>query len=170
LVPQSGLVFSSALSCKPDSRALKGEKPYITGIMLLTPPQGPSNNNNNSKHSTQRPLSTLASRSYLTFFLLFHKPSIFNFIMDVFQHITESHGALHSPCGEAPQQRRPLTPQHALIGFTPTPTHPSALHTRARPNLPSRHRSHAQRSRSRAHFTPQHWLLCHLGLYQFEFY
>jgi len=28
---------------------------------------------------------------------------------------------------------------HALIGFTPTPTHPSALHTRARPYLLSRH-------------------------------
>ena len=27
----------------------------------------------------------------------------------------------------------------ALIGFTPTPTHPSALHTRARPYLLSRH-------------------------------
>ena len=29
--------------------------------------------------------------------------------------------------------------KHALIGFTPTPTHPSALHTRARPYFPSRH-------------------------------
>jgi len=29
--------------------------------------------------------------------------------------------------------------KHALIGFTPTPTHPSALHTRARPYLLSRH-------------------------------
>jgi len=28
---------------------------------------------------------------------------------------------------------------HALIGFTPTPTHPSALHTRARQYLLSRH-------------------------------
>ena len=33
----------------------------------------------------------------------------------------------------------PLTPQHALVGFTSTPTHPSALHTRARPYLPPRH-------------------------------
>jgi len=29
--------------------------------------------------------------------------------------------------------------KHALIGFIPTPTHPSALHTRARPCLLSRH-------------------------------
>jgi len=28
--------------------------------------------------------------------------------------------------------------KHALIGFTPTPTHPSALHTRTRPYLPPR--------------------------------
>jgi hypothetical protein len=55
-----------------------------------------------------------------------------------------------------------LPPQHALIGFTPTPTHQSALQTCARPYLLSRHRPHAQRSR--AHFTPQHWLLCLLGL------
>ena len=51
----------------------------------------------------------------------------------------ESCGALHNPCGGAPQQRRPLTPKHALIGFTPTPPNPSALHTRARPCLLSRH-------------------------------
>ena len=53
-------------------------------------------------------------------------------IMNCFQQIPESCGALHSPCGGAPQQRGPLTPQHALIGFTPTSTHPSALHIRAR--------------------------------------
>ena len=48
--------------------------------------------------------------------------------------------------------------KHILIGFTPTRTHPSALHTRARPYLLSRN--------TRApHFTPQHWLLCHMGLY-----
>ena len=23
--------------------------------------------------------------------------------------------------------------------------------------------------RTRTHFTPQHWLLCHMGMYQFEF-
>jgi hypothetical protein len=94
------------------------------------------------------------------------KPAFSKHIINCFQHIPGSCGALHSPYGGAPQQRRPLTPQHALIGFTPTPTHPSAvhtLHTRARPYLLSRHRPHAQRSR--AHFTPQHWLLCHLGLY-----
>ena len=27
--------------------------------------------------------------------------------------------------------------------------------------------THAQRTR--AHFYPQHWLLCHMGLYKFEF-
>jgi hypothetical protein len=84
-------------------------------------------------------------------------------IMNCFQHIAGSCGALQNPCGGAPQQRRPLTPQHALFGFTPTPTHPSALHTRARPYLLSRHRPRVQRSR--VHFAPQHWLLCHLGLY-----
>ena len=44
------------------------------------------------------------------------------------------------------------TPQHALIGFTPTPNHPSTLHTRARPYLLSRQRvvtlDHASRSES----------------------
>ena len=60
----------------------------------------------------------------------------------------------------APQQIRPLTPQHALTGFTPTPTHLGALHARARPCPLLRHRPHAQRSRP--HFIPQHWLLCHI--------
>ena len=80
-----------------------------------------------------------------------------------FRHLkeVESCGALHSPCGGPPQQRGPLTPQHAQIGFTPAPTNPGALHTRARPCLLSRHRPHAQRTRP--HFTPQHWLLCHVG-------
>ena len=55
-----------------------------------------------------------------------HPPSQVKHVINCFQHIPESHGALHIPCGGAPQQRSPLTPQHALIGFTPTPTHPSA--------------------------------------------
>ena len=36
-------------------------------------------------------------------------------------------------------------------GFTPTPTHPSALHTRARPYLLSRHLPHAQHTRAPRH-------------------
>ena len=35
--------------------------------------------------------------------------------------------------------------------FSPTPTHPSALHTRARPYLLSRHRPHAQHTRTPLH-------------------
>ena len=62
-----------------------------------------------------------------------HRPGTSKHIMNCFQHIPESCGALHSPCGGTPQQRGPLKHKHALIGFTPTPTHPSALHTRARP-------------------------------------
>ena len=57
--------------------------------------------------------------------------------------------------------------QHALIGFTPTSTHPGVLHTRARPCPLSRHLPHAQRAR--AHFYPQRWLLCHVGLHLYEF-
>ena len=45
--------------------------------------------------------------------------------MNCFQHIPESCGALHSPCGGAPQQRGPLTPQ--------TQTRPNRLHTHTHP-------------------------------------
>ena len=45
--------------------------------------------------------------------------------MNCFQHIPGSCGALHSPCGEAPQQRGPLTPQ--------TQTRPNRLHTHTHP-------------------------------------
>ena len=41
--------------------------------------------------------------------------------MNCFQQTPESCDALRSPCGGASQQRGPLTPQHALIGITPTP-------------------------------------------------
>jgi len=43
----------------------------------------------------------------------------FTHIINCFQHISGSCGALHSPFGGAPQQRRPLTPQ----------THPNRRHT-----------------------------------------
>ena len=56
--------------------------------------------------------------------------------MNCSQQIPEPCGALHSPCGEAPQQRRPLTPQHALIGFTPTPTHPLKRLAHPRSHIP----------------------------------
>jgi len=46
--------------------------------------------------------------------------------MSCFQHIPESCGALHSPCGGAPQQRGPLTPQ--------TQTRPNRLHTHFYPS------------------------------------
>ena len=46
-------------------------------------------------------------------------------IMNCFQHIPESCGALHNPCGGAPQQRGPLTPQ--------TQTRPYRLHTYTHP-------------------------------------
>ena len=29
--------------------------------------------------------------------------------------------------------------------------------------------THVNEQRTRAHFYPQHWLLCHMGLYKFEF-
>ena len=45
--------------------------------------------------------------------------------MNCFQHTPESCGALHSPCGGAPQQRVPLTPQ--------TQTRPNRLHTHTHP-------------------------------------
>ena len=45
--------------------------------------------------------------------------------MSCFQHLPESCGALHSPCGGAPQQRGPLTPQ--------TQTRPDRLHTHTHP-------------------------------------
>ena len=41
--------------------------------------------------------------------------------MNCFQHISGSCGALHSPFGGAPQQRGPLTPQHALSASHPHP-------------------------------------------------
>jgi len=46
-------------------------------------------------------------------------------IMNCFQHIPESCGALHNPCVGAPQQRGPLTPQ--------TQTNPNRLHTHTHP-------------------------------------
>ena len=46
-------------------------------------------------------------------------------IINCFQHISGSCGALHSPCGGAPQQRGPLTPQ--------TQTRPNRLHTHTHP-------------------------------------
>ena len=60
--------------------------------------------------------------------------------------------------GSTTTKKASLTPQHALIGFTPTPTHPSAFHTRARPCLLSRHRLHAQRTRNAraTHALPLH--------------
>ena len=45
--------------------------------------------------------------------------------MNCFQHIPESCGALHNPCGGAPQQRGPLTPK--------TLTRPNRLHTHTHP-------------------------------------
>ena len=45
--------------------------------------------------------------------------------MNCFQHIAESCGSLHKPCGGAPQQRGPLTPQ--------TQTRPNRLHTHTHP-------------------------------------
>ena len=49
----------------------------------------------------------------------------FKHIMNCFQHTPESCGALHSPCGGAPQQRGPLTLQ--------TQTRPNRLHTTTHP-------------------------------------
>ena len=56
-----------------------------------------------------------------------HKPNQVSskHIMNCFQHIPESCGALHSPCGGAPQQRGALTPQ--------TQTRPNRLHTHTHP-------------------------------------
>ena len=85
-------------------------------------------------------------------------------------HVPESCGALHSPCGGAPQQRGPLTPQ--------TQTRPNRLHTHTHP---SKRLAHPRSPipplstlTSRAtHAHPLHpaayWLLCHIGLYKFEF-
>ena len=89
--------------------------------------------------------------------------------MNCFQHIPESRSALHNPCGGAPQQRRPLTPQHTPIGFTPTLAHPSALHTRACPQLPPLSILTAARATLARPLHPADLFLCHLGLYQFEF-
>ena len=53
-----------------------------------------------------------------------------NRIMNCFQLKSESRGALHNPRGGAPQQRGPLTPQHALgalIGFTTHADSPECL-------------------------------------------
>ena len=53
--------------------------------------------------------------------------------------------------------------------FTPTPTHPGALLALAPPRPPipplSSLTTRAYHTHTRAHFTPQHWLLCHMGLY-----
>ena len=46
-------------------------------------------------------------------------------IVNCFQHIPGSCGALHNPCGGAPQQRGPLTPQ--------TETRPNRLNTHTHP-------------------------------------
>ena len=59
-----------------------------------------------------------------------------------------------------------ISPQTRLIGFT---THAysfkrlALLRSPHTPPLASRLTSYAPRTRT--HFTPQHWLLCHLGLY-----
>ena len=55
---------------------------------------------------------------------------------------------------------RPSTTDSSPPSTTPRP--PSALRFCARPTPPSRLTSYAPRTR--AHFTPQHGLLCHLGL------
>ena len=46
-------------------------------------------------------------------------------IMNCFQHITGSCGALHSPCGGAPQQRAPIPPLSTLTSRA-THTHPTS--------------------------------------------
>ena len=89
-----------------------------------------------------------------------HKPSILQAHHKLFQHIPESCGALHSPCGGAPQQRGPLTPQ--------TQTRPNRLHTHTHsptqaPCTPAlAHTSSLDTDLTRntraPHFTPQHWL------------
>ena len=55
-------------------------------------------------------------------------------IMNCFQHIPESCGALHSTCGGAPQQRGPLTPQ--------TQTRPNRLHIHTPPTHPPKRLAH----------------------------
>ena len=83
-------------------------------------------------------------------------------IMNCFQHTPESCGALINPRGE------PHTKKH-LSTNTPNRLHNARLLIQApctsalAPHPSSRLTSYAPRTR--AHFTPQHWLLCHLGLY-----
>ena len=89
------------------------------------------------------------------------------YIMNCFQHIPGSCGALHNPCGGAPQQRGPLTLQ--------TQTRPNRLHTHTHPPTQApytpalAHTSSLDTDLTRntraPHFTPQHWLLWHMGLY-----
>ena len=50
----------------------------------------------------------------------------------------------------------------------PTPTHTGALHICAYPALPAPHVLDLMRT-ERTHFYPQHWHLCHMGLYWFKF-
>ena len=56
--------------------------------------------------------------------------------------------------------------KHALIGFTPTPTHPptQAPCTPALAHTSPLDTDFTRNTRA-THFTPQHWLLCHMGLY-----
>jgi predicted RNA-binding protein associated with RNAse of E/G family len=49
----------------------------------------------------------------------------------------------------------------------PRPAHPSGA-SRAHPHLSSLH-VFTRAQRTRVHFCTQDWLLCHLGLYSFEF-
>jgi len=52
-----------------------------------------------------------------------------------------------------------------------TNTHSSGRLAPPRPPIPplSSLTTRAYHTHARAHFTPQHWILCHMGWYEFEF-
>jgi|AntAceMinimDraft_5_1070358.scaffolds.fasta_scaffold23067_2 hypothetical protein len=89
-------------------------------------------------------------------------------------HATRLHGAILNLRGEAPHEKSQptseITPPQASAFHSrtrPRPAHPSGA-SRAHPHLSSLHvLTRAQRTRM--HIYPKLWLMCHLGLYKFEF-
>jgi hypothetical protein len=89
-------------------------------------------------------------------------------------HTKRLRGSIQNLRGRAPhKESKPtseITPPHMSAFHSrtrPRPAHPKGA-SRAHTHLSSLHvLSRAQRTR--VHFCPLHWLLCHLGLYKFEF-
>ena len=104
---------------------------------------------------------------------------------------SHQHPLIRAPCITAPAHTASLVSDHTRVSHAHArPLHPAALafvpygivlvRVRVRPNT-TRTRLHVPaatppprlptglRNETRARFYPQHWLLCHMGLYLFEF-